>query len=591
MDCAVPAVMATDVVVDYSRDSLLTDFGIETLRDRYLIPGEVSPQDAFARAAKAFSDDAAMAQRIYDYASKLWFMYATPILSNGGTKRGFPISCFLGTVGDSREGIISHYEENAWLSSIGGGTSGDWSQVRSNDMPTKYGSKSSGIIPFIHAQDGMVLAFSQGTTRRGSYAAYLDISHPEIEEFITICKSSGGDINRKAPNSHNAVNITDDFMEIIEKCLRDPYANDAWPLVDPHSKEVRKVVSAKKLWESIMETRMATGEPFIVFIDTANRGLPKALRDKGLRIRQSNLCTEIMLPTDVDRTAVCCLSSVNFETYDDWKDHPQFISDLVRFLDNVLTYFIANAPKALGRTVKSAAKERSIGIGAMGFHSYLQMKGIPFEGALASSINRKMFRGIKEKALEETKRLAVERGEPEDLAGSGVRNAHLLAIAPNASSSIVCGNTSPSIEPFRANAFTQKTLSGTSLMKNRHLETVLESLGYNTTEVWKSIVENRGSVRHLDFLDDYTKDVFKTSIEIDQEWIIDHAASRQEYICQAQSVNLFFAGNAHKLEVTTAHFLAWKKGLKSLYYCRSEAINRAEVAKSIDGKTCLSCEG
>jgi len=589
------------VLINYDRDNYLSEFSHKTLQDRYLIEGETSPQDAFARAAKAFSDDDAHAQRLYDYASKLWFMFSTPILSNGGTTRGLPISCFLNYVEDSREGLTGHYTENAFLSSVGGGVGGSWSDVRSVGSTTSNGSESTGVIPFMKVVDAEMLAFSQGVTRRGSYAAYLDISHPEVEEFLDVRKPTGGDVNRKSVNLHHGVLIDDKFMDIIEQATRVEGFDDSWDLIDPHSKKVIKTVSAKTLWVKLIQNRVETGEPYIMFKDTVQAALPQFQKDLGLQVHHSNLCSEITLATTPDRTAVCCLSSVNLEEYDEWKDNPQFINDLVRMLDNVITYFCDTAPAQLFRAVASAKAERSIGLGAMGFHAYLQRHNIPFESAMAKSRNNKMFGFIKGEAENATRELAEERGPCPDGASAGVRNAHLLAVAPNASSSIICGNTSPSIEPYRANAFTQKTKSGSSLLKNEYLEHALQEIGQDTDDVWKSIITNGGSVQHLEFLDDYTKDVFKTAVEIDQRWVIEMAADRQEKICQSQSLNIFFPSNVSKQELHAIHMMAWKKKVKTLYYLRSEALKRAETVSdevlrqyifdSIDDEGCLACEG
>lgn len=587
--------------IDYGRDRYLSEFSIKTLQDRYLVGQESSPQDAFARAAKAFADDDAHAQRLYDYASKLWFMFSTPILSNGGTTRGLPISCFLNHVDDSRHGITDHYTENAFLSSVGGGVGGCWSEIRSVGEPTANGSESTGVIPFIKVVDAEMLAFSQGVTRRGSYAAYLDISHPEIEEFLDVRKPTGGDVNRKSTNLHHGVVVSDKFMSIIEGAATIPGFDDSWDLIDPHTKQVKKTVSAKTLWVKLIQNRVETGEPYIMFGDTVQDALPQTQKDKGLKVRQSNLCSEITLPTDETRTAVCCLSSVNLEEYDEWSKDSNFIPDLVRMLDNVITYFIDNAPDELEKAKWSAMQERSIGLGAMGFHAYLQRHLIPFETAMAKGKNMQMFKHIKLEAEKESIKLAQERGEAPDMVGTGLRNAHLLAIAPNASSSIICGNTSPSIEPYRANAYTQKTKSGSSLQKNEYLQAVLQDLDMDNDEVWKSIVTNRGSVQHLEFLDDWTKEVFKTAVEIDQRWVVDLAADRQKYICQSQSLNLFFPANVSKQELHVAHMMAWKKKVKTLYYLRSEAYRRAEnvsdevlrqmVVDSTDENVCLACEG
>lgn len=587
--------------LSYNRDNYLSEFSLKTLEDRYFVDGETSPQEAFARAAKAFADDEEHAQRLYDYASKLWFMFSTPILSNGGTTRGLPISCFLNYVEDSREGLTNHYTENAFLSSVGGGVGGCWTGVRSVGSKTSNGSESTGVIPFLKVVDAEMLAFSQGVTRRGSYAAYLDISHPEIEEFLDVRKPTGGDVNRKSTNLHHGVMIGDDFMQLIENATREPGFDDSWPLIDPHSGEVKKVIPAKTLWVKLIQNRVETGEPYIVFRDTVDEAVPEFQRDLGLRVHQSNLCSEITLATDKDRTAVCCLSSVNLEEYDEWKNNDLFIPDLVRMLDNVLEHFITNAPDQLSRASYSAMRERSIGLGAMGFHAHLQRHNIPFESAMAKGKNLQMFSRIKSEAVRATQQLATERGDCPDGMGSGLRNSHLLAIAPNASSSIICGNTSPSIEPYRANAFTQKTKSGSSLLKNEYLENILQDIGQDTDDVWKSIITNSGSVQHLDFLDDWTKEVFKTAVEIDQRWIIELAGDRQEYICQSQSLNIFFPSNVSKSELHAIHMMAWKRGVKTLYYLRSEAFKRAEtvsdevlrerILESIDEEGCLACEG
>ena len=589
------------MLINYDRDKYLSEFSHKTLQDRYLVNGETSPQDAFARAAKAFSDDDAHAQRLYDYASKLWFMFSTPVLSNGGTTRGLPISCFLNYVEDSRQGITGHYTENAFLSSVGGGVGGCWSDVRSVGSKTSNGSESTGVIPFMKVVDAEMLAFSQGVTRRGSYAAYLDISHPEVEEFLDVRKPTGGDVNRKSVNLHHGILIGDDFMELIEGATREEGFDDSWELIDPHTNQVTKTVSAKTLWVKLIQNRVETGEPYIMFKDTVQNALPKFQKEAGLKVNHSNLCSEITLATDEDRTAVCCLSSVNLEEYDEWKHDDNFIPDLIRMLDNVISHFIENAPMHLARAVYSASRERSLGLGAMGFHAYLQRHNIPFESASAKGANMKMFQHIKWRAVNATRELAKERGECPDGTGYGVRNAHLLAVAPNASSSIICGNTSPSIEPYRANAFTQKTKSGSSLLKNEYLEHVLQELDQDTDEVWKSVITNNGSVQHLDFLDEWTKDVFKTAVEIDQKWIIDMAADRQMDICQSQSLNIFFPANVSKQELHAIHMMAWKRKVKTLYYLRSEAIKRAETVSdealrqyifdSLDDEGCVACEG
>ena len=587
--------------IDYSKDKLLTEFSMKTLQDRYMIPGESSPQEAFARAATAFSDDEDHAQRLYDYASNLWFMFATPVLSNGGTERGMPISCFLNYVEDSREGITDHYTENAYLSSFGGGIGGSWSDVRSQGTKTSKGSESTGAIPFMKVVDAEMLAFSQGITRRGSYAGYMHISHPEVEEFLDMRKPTGGDTNRKCLNLHHGVVISDKFMETIHRATKEENFNDDWELIDPHSGEVKKVVSARTLWVKILQNRMETGEPYLMFEDAVNAELPEFQKKKGLYVNHSNLCSEITLATNEERTAVCCLSSVNLEYFDEWSKVPAFIPDLIRMLDNVLDHFIKKAPPQMHKAVYSAMRERSIGLGAMGFHAYLQKNNIPFEGMWANTANIEMFEHIKNHALLETRRLAVERGACPDDDSCEVRNAHLLAIAPNASSSIICGNTSPSIEPFRANAYTQKTKSGSYLQKNKYLDMILKDKCKSEQEyeeVWRSIVANKGSVQHLNILSEQQKEVYKTAVEINQSWVVEHASNRQPYICQSQSVNLFFPPDVNKGDLHNVHMLAWAKNLKTLYYLRSEAISRADNVTSqakreiiFEQQDCLSCEG
>ncbi len=586
------------IEIDYSKDSLLDEFSLRTLEERYMVGDEKSPQEAFARAAEAFADDEAHAQRLYDYVSKQWFMFATPLLSNGGTRRGLPISCFLNYVDDSREGITEHYTENAYLSSFGGGIGGSWSSIRAQGTKTSKGSESTGVIPFMKVVDAEMLAFSQGVTRRGSYASYLHMSHPEIEEFLDIRKPTGGDINRKCTNLHHGVVIPDAFMEIIYRATKELDFDDSWELIDPHSHQVKKVVSARTLWVKLLQNRMETGEPYLMFEDAVQEALPDFQKRKGLRVNHSNLCSEITLATDEERTAVCCLSSVNLEHFDEWSKVPAFIPDLVRMLDNVLTVFIKDAPDSLEKAKFSAMRERSVGLGAMGFHAYLQKNKLSFEGMYATAINMKVFKHIKDDAIKTTHKLAVERGACPDDDSCEVRNAHLLAIAPNASSSIICGNTSPSIEPFRANAYTQKTKSGSHLHKNKYLEQLLKDKGANTDNVWKEIVANKGSVQHLDLLTDHEKEVFKTAVEINQAWIIEHASMRQEFICQSQSVNLFFPPDVNKGDLHNVHMLAWAKNLKTLYYLRSEAISRADNVSSqvkreiiFEQEDCLSCEG
>jgi len=577
---------------NYEKDKLLTKFGTEILKDRYMLPEEKSPQDAFVRASAAFADNAAHAQRLYDYVSNQWFMFASPILSNGGTDRGLPISCFLNYVNDSREGLAEHYTENIWLSSMGGGIGGYWGHIRSQGQSTSKGNKTTGVIPFMHVVDSQMLAFNQGATRRGSYASYMDISHPEIIEFIDMRKPAGGDENRKNLNLHHGVVVSDKFMKAMEN-------DEHWDLIDPNSKDKIKTVKARQLWIKILEARVATGEPYIMFGDTVQRGLPKTQKDLGLKVTHSNLCSEITLATNEDRTAVCCLSSVNVEKYEEWKDNELFIDDLMRMLDNVLTYFINKAPSHMWRAIASAKSERSIGLGAMGFHTFLQSKNVPMESDEAMSWNKIIFKHIHIKALATNHILGKERGEPSDIKGTGKRFAHMIAIAPNASSSIICGGVSPSIEPMRANAFTQKTLSGSALMKNPNLEKLLQTKGLNNKQIWQSIITNKGSVAHIKELSKDERDTYKTAIELGQEWLVDLAADRQKYICQAQSLNLFFTPDVNVRKLNNIHKRAWSKKLKTLYYLRSEAMTRAEVVankverivrKDAEEDECLSCQ-
>lgn len=580
--------------IEYSRDEYLTESGKTILKDRYLLPTEASPQDAFVRAAKTFADDQAHAQRLYDYASKLWFMFSTPVLSNGGTTRGLPISCFLNYVDDSREGLADHYTENIWLSSMGGGIGGYWGDVRSQGMSTSIGNKTTGVIPFMHVVDSQMTAFHQGATRRGSYASYMDISHPEIVEFIEMRKPTGGDIHRKNLNLHHGVNVSNKFMEAV-------VAGDSWDLIDPHTKQVINTTDARTLWIKLLETRIATGEPYISFIDTVNEALPESQKKLGLKFNHSNLCSEITLPTAKDRTAVCCLSSVNLEYFDEWKDNPQFIEDLVRMLDNVLEHFIEKAPDYMWRAVNSARCERAIGLGAMGLHSYFQKRAISMDSPMSKSINEYIFKHIHNEAQAANKKLGAERGSPADMEGTGLRHSHVIAIAPNASSSVICGGTSPSIEPLRANAFSQKTLSGTFLMKNKYLEKTLIKYDRNNKEVWKSIVTNGGSVQHLSFLSEADKEVFKTAIEMNQRWLVDLAADRQKYICQSQSLNLFLPPDVDTKTLHGIHLRAWKSKVKTLYYMRSQALKKVENLSSkiertirqdfdTDETACAACE-
>ncbi|MET0363032.1 MAG: ribonucleoside-diphosphate reductase subunit alpha [Sphingobium sp.] len=569
-----------DVVTDSSRDALLTEFGKDTLQDRYLLPGE-SYQDLFARVAAAYADDQAHAQRIYDYISRLWFMPATPVLSNGGTGRGLPISCFLNQVDDSLQGIVNTWNENVWLASRGGGIGTYWGSVRGIGEPVGLNGKTSGIIPFVRVMDSLTLAISQGSLRRGSAACYLDISHPEIEEFLEIRKPSG-DFNRKALNLHHGVLITDEFMEAV----RD---GREFHLRSPKDQSIRATVDARSLFQRIVENRLATGEPYIVFSDTVNRMMPKHHRDVGLKVSTSNLCSEITLPTGRDhlgndRTAVCCLSSLNIETWDEWNGDKLFVEDVMRFLDNVLQDFIDRAPPEMARAVYSATRERSVGMGIMGFHSFLQKRDIPFEGALAKSWNLKIFRHINAKANEASMMLAQERGPCLDAADQGVmeRFSCKMAIAPTASISIICGGTSACIEPIPANIYTHKTLSGSFIVKNPYLEKLLQAKSKDSTNVWNSILEKGGSVQHLDFLTQDEKDTYKTSFEIDQRWLLELAADRTPYIDQAQSLNLFIPADVEKWDLLMLHFRAWELGVKSLYYLRSKSIQRAGFAGGVE---------
>ena len=589
--------------IDLERDKLFDELGIKRLKESYMKDDEESPQHRFAFVSKSFGTNKEHAQRLYEYSSKHWLSYSTPILSFGRSKRGLPISCFLNYIEDTAEGLVNNFSETSWLSMMGGGVGIGFGIRSASD-------KSTGVMPHLKTYDASTHAYKQGTTRRGSYAAYLDISHPDIIPFIEMRKPTG-DPNVRCLNLHHGINITDDFMHIIEKCMLDSEADDSWQLIDPNSKEVREVVSAKMLWQMILELRMHTGEPYIHFIDTSNHFLPEWLKEKGLKVHQSNLCSEIILPTNEERTAVCCLSSLNLETYDEWKDNELFLKDVAEMLDNVLQYFIDNAPSSIARAKYSAERERSIGIGALGFHAYLQRNKIPFESVVAKVSNRKIFKNIRDKLNAANLKLGEERGEAPDASGTGKRFSHLMAIAPNASSSIIMGNTSPSVEPYRANAYRQDTLSGSHLNKNRWLDYIVkEKTDGNEqayADAWSSIIANDGSCQHLDILTDDEKSVFKTSMEIDQRWVIDLAADRQEHIDQAQSLNLFFRPDAHIKYIHAIHFMAWKKGLKTLYYCRSEKIGKAdkvskrierEVIKEIDlhaltgdADTCLACEG
>ncbi len=573
-------IVEDSVATDPTRDALLTEFGKTTLDDRYLLPGETY-QGMFARVACAFADDADHAQRLYDYMSRLWFMPATPVLSNGGADRGLPISCFLNAVNDSLDSIVGTWNENVWLASNGGGIGTYWGSVRSIGEKVGKSGKTSGIIPFVRVMDSLTLAISQGSLRRGSAACYLDIHHPEIEEFLEIRKASG-DFNRKSLNLHHGINVTDEFMEAV----RD---DKEFGLRSPKDDQVIRTISARKLWQKILELRMQTGEPYIVYADTVNKALPKHQRDVGLRVRQSNLCSEIMLATGVDqhgeeRTAVCCLSSLNAEKFLEWKEDDNFLEDIFRFLDNVLQDFINRAPPEMAKAVYSAKRERSVGLGLMGFHSFLQGRRVPFESAVAKSWNMRMFKHIRRGADAASVALAEERGACPDAEERGInaRFSHKLAIAPTASISIICGGTSAGIEPIPANIYTHKTLSGSFTVKNPHLEALLEEKGQNTPGIWASILEHEGSVDHLECLDDDEKAVFKTAFEIDQRWVIEHAADRTPFICQSQSLNLFLAGDINKWDLHMLHWTAWERGVKSLYYCRAKSIQRAAFANGAD---------
>jgi ribonucleoside-diphosphate reductase alpha chain len=566
------------VEVDRSRDALLTDFGKTTLEDRYLLPGE-SYQDMFARVSTAFADDADHAQRVYDYMSQLWFMPSTPVLSNGGAERGLPISCFLNAVNDSLDGILGVWNENVWLAANGGGIGTYWGGVRSIGEKVKGQGQTSGIIPFIRVMDSLTLAISQGSLRRGSAAVYLDIHHPEIEEFLEIRKASG-DFNRKSLNLHHGISITDEFMHAV----RDGHK---FGLRSPKTNEVLREVDARALWQKVLELRLQTGEPYLIFSDTVNRAMPQHQRELGLKVRQSNLCSEIMLHTGLDhlgndRTAVCCLSSVNAETFLEWRDHPMFIEDIMRFLDNVLQDFIDRAPDAASTAAYAAMRERSVGLGLMGFHSFLQSQNVPFESALAKSWNMRMFKHLRREADKASIAIGQEKGPCPDAAdrGSLERFSHKLAIAPTASISIICGGTSAGIEPIPANIYTHKTLSGSFAVKNPYLERLLEEKGQNTDAIWGSILENEGSVQHLDFLSQDDKDVYKTAFELDQRWVVELAADRTPEICQSQSVNIFLPGDVDKWDLHMLHWQAWERGVKSLYYLRSKSVQRASYAGS-----------
>ena len=593
-----------EIKIDYSRDSLFDKLGLQRLRESYMREDETSPQERFAFVSSQFASNQEHAQRLYDYSSKHWLSYSTPILSFGRTARGMPISCFLNYINDTAEGLVENLSETNWLSMMGGGV-GIGFGIRASD------EKSTGVMPHLKTYDSASLAYRQGSTRRGSYAAYLDISHPDIIQFLEMRKPTG-DQNVRCLNLHHGVNIPNRFMELIERCMQDSDADDGWNLIDPHSGEIRDTVSAKHLWQRLLEMRMETGEPYIHYIDRSNEAMPQFQKDLGLKIHQSNLCSEIILPTGKDRTAVCCLSSLNLEHYDAWSKNKMFIRDVAEMLDNVLQYFIDNAPSTIARAIYSASQERSIGIGALGFHAYLQKANLPFECAMAKVTNNRIFNHIKTRVDDANMALGEERGEAPDAKGTGRRFSHTMAIAPNASSSIIMGNTSPSIEPYRANAYRQDTMSGAFLNKNKYLSKIINDkieageTKQDADEIWSSIIANDGSVQHLRFLSQEDKDVFKTSMEIDQRWVIEHAADRQQYIDQAQSLNLFFRPDTHIKYLHAIHFMAWKQNVKTLYYCRSEKLGKADriskrierdaikeidLQAMIDDSTCLACEG
>jgi ribonucleoside-diphosphate reductase alpha chain len=588
------------IKIDLTRDSLFDSLGLQRLKESYMKDDEVSPQERFAFVSEAFSSNPEHAQRLYEYSSKHWLSYSTPILSFGRSKRGLPISCFLNYMDDSAEGLVNNLSETNWLSMLGGGV-GVHLGIRNSD------DKSTGVMPHLKMYDASSLAYRQGRTRRGSYAAFLDVSHPDIIQFLEMRKPTG-DQNMRTLNLNHGVNISDKFMQVIERCMKDPEANDDWELVNPANGEVAEVVSAKYLWQKMLELRMTTGEPYFIFIDTANRNMPEWLQAQDLKINGSNLCTEIFLPTSADRTAVCCLSSLNLEYYDDWRGVDLFIPDVMEMLDNVLNYFLDNAPHHIRRAVYSASRERSVGLGTLGFHAYLQKSGMAIDGVMSKLTNRDIFKYIKKECERADNNLVLKRGACPDAAEFGIerRFSHHMAIAPNASSSLIMGNTSPSIEPYRANVFRQDTLSGAHVYRNRFLVKRLAELGLDNDDTWASIIAHDGSVQHLDIPED-VKEVFKTAMEIDQRWLVELAADRQEFIDQGQSVNLFFQPNTTIAYLHAVHFMAWKQGLKSLYYLRSDKVRKAEkvgaqvkrqrIEETIDmtaianGETCLACEG
>tara|TARA_Y100001001_G_scaffold64422_1_gene61690 strand:+ start:95 stop:1981 length:1887 start_codon:yes stop_codon:yes gene_type:complete len=575
LDSAIQTLKGPTVQVDKSRDAKLTDFGKATLTDRYLLPGE-DYQELFARVASTYGDNTSHAQRIYDYLSNHWFMASTPVLSNGGSTRGLPISCFLNESKDSLNGIVDLWTENVWLASSGGGIGSYWGNLRSIGEKVGVSGKTSGVIPFIRVMDALTLAISQGSLRRGSAAVYLPMSHPEIEEFMEIRRPTGGDPNRKAPNLHHGVLVPDAFMRAVEN-------DEEWGLISPKDQSPVRKVSARSLWIRLLNARIETGEPYIIFSDQVNRLIPEHHKLAGLSVKTSNLCSEITLPTGIDhlgeeRTAVCCLSSLNIETFNEWKNNPSFIEDIMRFLDNVLQDFIDSAPDCMERAKYAAMRERSVGLGTMGLHSFLQANSVPFESALAKGWNLKIFRHIKAGVDAASTLLAEERGACPDASDYGIneRFSNKTAIAPTASISIICGGTSPGIEPINGNSYIHKTLSGSFNVRNRHLKKLLKNKGKDNEDIWSSITVNQGSVQHLEFLSDDEKSIFKTAFELDQRWVIDLAADRTPYIDQSQSVNVFLPADVHKRDLHQIHYMAWKRGMKSLYYCRSKSIQRAE---------------
>ena len=598
-----PQMTHLGIEINPAQDNLFDELGIARLKESYMMDNELSPQERFAFVSKTFSSNKEHAQRLYNYASKHWLSYSTPILSYGRSKRGLPISCYLNYIDDTAEGLVNNLSETNWLSMYGGGV-GIGFGIRSAD------DKSTGMMPHLKMYDASSLAYRQGRTRRGSYAAYLNIDHPDILLFLEMRKPTG-DQNFRCLNLHHGINISNKFMQLIEDSMTDPNIDDSWHLRDPHTKEIKDTVSARDMWQRILEMRMQTGEPYLHFIDTSNEKMPVWLKQLGLEINQSNLCSEIILPTNKDRTAVCCLSSLNLEYFDEWSKDKGFLKDVLEMLDNTLSKFIEDAPDSISRAKYSAMRERSVGVGALGFHAYLQKKGMPFESAVAKSANMKMFRHIRSGLDSANLELGRERGEAPDAKGTGLRCSHVMAIAPNASSSIIMGNTSPSIEPWRANAYRQDTLSGSFLNKNKFLDKLIKdkcekNTNLNYDRIWSSIIANDGSVQHLRCLDDQEKEIYKTSMEIDQRWVIEHAADRQEYIDQSQSLNVFFRPDANITYLHAVHFMAWKKGVKTMYYCRSEKIGKAdkvsrkierEIIQEIDmealasGEECLACEG